>query len=127
MQTRFRGRFSLASSMSRRQRQVGTATSLSAAVLGVLYGAPVRVDDTALEEVVVTATRRAVSAQDIPLAITAVSGAALDKAGIQDIAGLAHSVAGVDYADKGPFGGIVGSTLIIRGLNSEPTATLALS
>ncbi len=70
----------------------------------------------------VTASRRAVSAQDLPISITAVTGESLDKAGIQDIAGLAHSMAGVNYTDRGPFGGVNGSTLIIRGLNSESLA-----
>src|SRR3984885_12259806 len=80
------------------------------------------IDENPLQEVVVTATRRAMSAQDVPISITAVTGAALEAAGIQDIAGLAHSVAGVNYTDKGPYGGVTGSTLIIRGLNSEATA-----
>ena len=114
-------------------RQLGTASSLTLAVLAALYGAPAGADpsptagpapaeESALQEVVVTATRRAVSAQDIPISITAVSGATLEAAGIQDIAGLAHSMAGVNYTDRGPFGGVNGSTLIIRGLNSESTA-----
>ncbi len=107
---------------SRYQRnQLGTVTTLTAAVLTALYGAPSQADDNALEEVVVTATRRAVSAQDLPIAITAVTGASLEQAGISDIAGLAHSMAGVNFTDKGPFGGVNGSTLIIRGLNSEAT------
>jgi outer membrane receptor protein involved in Fe transport len=104
----------------RRRPSFGTATSLTAAVLGALYGAPSRADDT-LTEITVTATRRAASAQDIPISITAVSGAALDEQGIEDIASLAHSMAGVNYTDKGPFSGVNGSTLIIRGLNSEAT------
>src|SRR3984885_12752433 len=83
------------------------------------------IDENPLQEVVVTATRRAMSAQDVPISITAVTGAALEQAGIQDIAGLAHSVAGVNYTDKGPYGGVTGSTLIIRGLNSEGTSNLA--
>jgi len=103
------------------RNQVGKVTTLTAAVLTALYGAPSVADDNALEEVVVTATRRAVSAQDLPIAITAVTGASLDQAGISDIAGLAHSMAGVNFTDKGPFGGVNGSTLIIRGLNSEAT------
>lgn len=105
-----------------RHRQLKTVTSLTAAVMTALYGAPASADDNALQEVVVTATRRAVSAQDLPISITAVTGAALDQAGIQDIAGLARSMAGVNFTDKGPFGGVNGSTLIIRGLNSEATA-----
>jgi iron complex outermembrane recepter protein len=109
--------------------------SLTVAVLSILYGAPVAAvaapattaaadasDENGLAEVTVTATRRAESAQDIPLSITAVSGAALEQAGIQDIAGLAHSMSGVNYTDRGPFGGVNGSTLIMRGLNSESTA-----
>jgi outer membrane receptor protein involved in Fe transport len=119
-------RYSVANSRHRR-RQLGSISTLTAAVLSALYGQPACADEAALQEVVVTATRRALSVQDVPISITAVSGAALEQAGIQDIAGLAHSVAGVDYTDKGPFGGINGSTLIIRGLNSEPTGTLALA
>ena len=92
-------------------------------MLVALYGAPVLAEEEdSLGEVVVTASRRAVSAQDLPISITAVSGETLEKSGIEDISGLAHSVAGVNYTDKGPFGGVNGSTLIIRGLNSEATA-----
>ena len=69
-----------------------------------------------------TATRRATTAQDIPISITAISGATLEQSGIEDINKLAHSIAGVNFTDKGPFGGVNGSTLIIRGLNSEATA-----
>jgi outer membrane receptor protein involved in Fe transport len=111
-----------------RPRQRGsqmTVTCVAAAVFTALHGSPVAADDVALQEIVVTATRRAVSAQDLPISITAVTGTTLEQAGIQDIAGLAHSVAGVNYTDKGPYGGITGSTLIIRGLNSEDTANLA--
>ena len=106
-------------------------TSVTAAVFTALYGAraaaapapaPVPNDDSALQEVVVTASRRAVSAQDLPISITAVSGEMLAQAGIQDMAGLAHSMAGVNYTDRGPFGGVNGSTLIMRGLNSESLA-----
>ena len=108
----------------RARRQLAAMPTLTAAVLSVLYGAPAGAVDASddLEEVVVTASRRAVSAQDLPISITAVSGAALDAAGIQDIAGLAHTMAGVNYTDRGPFGGVNGSTLIMRGLNSESTA-----
>jgi outer membrane receptor protein involved in Fe transport len=77
-----------------------------------------------LQEVIVTATRRAVSAQDLPISITAVTGDELAQAGIQDVAGLAHSMAGVDFTDKGPFSGIAGANLIIRGLNSDSTGWL---
>src|SRR6202050_1334633 len=110
-------------------RQVETVASVTAAVLTALCGAPSVADESnvpattgMLEEVIVTATRRAVSAQDLPISITAVTGSSLDQAGIEDVAELAHSMAGVNVTDKGPFSGINGSGLIIRGLNSEQTS-----
>jgi iron complex outermembrane recepter protein len=94
-------------------------TSVAAAVMTALYGAqPARAaasEELGLEEVVVTATRHSANAQDIPLSITAITGATLEAAGITSIAELAHSMAGVNVTDKGPFGGVNGSTLIIRG------------
>ena len=91
--------------------QMGAMSSLTAAVLTALYGPVARAApaDDAMQEIVVTATRRAVSAQDLPISITGVTGASLDQAGIEDIAGLAHSMAGVNFTDKGPFGGVNGS------------------
>lgn len=80
--------------------------------------------DRGVSEVVVTATRREASAQDIPLSITAISSDSLEQAGIEDMADLAHSMAGINYTDKGPFGGVNGANLIIRGLNSETTSGL---
>ncbi len=82
------------------------------------------VDGGALQSITVTATRRAVAAQDLPISITAISGSALESAGIDDIGKLADTVAGVDFTDKGPFSGVAGANLIIRGLNSEATAWL---
>ncbi len=120
MKNRSRARTPLPANLRRRRSQAAV-TTLAAAVLTALYGETTLAADDALQEVVVTATRRAISAQDLPISITAVTGASLDQAGISDIAGLAHSMAGVNFTDKGPFGGVSGATLIIRGLNSEPT------
>ncbi|HTV53027.1 MAG TPA: TonB-dependent receptor [Steroidobacteraceae bacterium] len=130
--------------LARRALRLGTVTPVTAAVLSALYGPAVLADasdpqsptqlaqasgtvaqqpvETGLQEVTVTATRRAASAQDLPISITAITGAQLQEAGIEDMASLARNMAGVDYTDKGPFGGVNGSTLIIRGLNSEQTS-----
>lgn len=97
---------------------------MTAAVLTALYGPLAVADDVGLQEVIVTATRRVASAQDLPISITAVSGTALEQAGIEDVAELAHTMAGVDYTDKGPFSGVAGANLIIRGLNSDSTGWL---
>ena len=106
-------------------RRRAVATSVTAGVLWALYGSSAAAADESLAEVIVTATRHPVSAQDVPASITAVSGQSLEVAGIKDIAGLAHSISGVNYVDKGPYGGTTGSTLVIRGLNSEDTSNLA--
>ncbi|MBS0579847.1 MAG: TonB-dependent receptor [Proteobacteria bacterium] len=85
--------------------------------------APAAEQNTAsLEEIVVTATRHAQSAQDVPISITAISGSTLEGAGISDNVDLGHFVAGINVTDKGAFGGVNGSTLIIRGLNSDSTS-----
>jgi iron complex outermembrane recepter protein len=97
-------------------------TSLTVAVLAALYGSASMADDNSLQEIIVTATRRPESAQNIPASITAITGKTLEQAGIADTADLARSLAGINVTDKGPFGGINGSTLIIRGLNSDSTS-----
>jgi iron complex outermembrane recepter protein len=123
MTTRHRARHSVVIDPRRRLGKQQKAGTLTAAVLAAIYGGNAIADDTgeSLQEIVVTASRRAVEAQDLPISITAVTGAQLEQSGIEDISSLAHSMAGVNYTDKGPFGGVNGSTLIIRGLNSEGT------
>jgi iron complex outermembrane receptor protein len=105
--------------------------AIRAAVIAALYSTASLADNPAdsddgggLQEVIVTASHREVSAQELPISITAVTGADLSKLGIVDMAGLAHSMAGVNYTDKGPFSGVNGANLIIRGLNSETTSGL---
>jgi len=115
------------SSLRRKIKQLGGSRSIAAAVFAALYGSaavadPDSADESSIQEVVVTATRHTSSAQDLPMSITAVSGASLQAAGIQDIADLAQSMAGVSYTNKGPFSDVVGADLIIRGLNSETTS-----
>ena len=124
-----------------------SVTTVATAVLAVLYGASAAAEspasatnstvaavassgdggsgtDQALPEVVVTANRREESAQNVPLSITAVTSDQLEQGGIQDIADLSRTLSGVSYTDKGPFSGVNGANLVIRGLNSETTAGL---
>src|SRR5215472_672193 len=104
-------------------------TPVAAAVLSALYGSAAPAADEApasgsgaLQEIVVTATRRSESAQNVPISITAISGRTLEQAGVADKVDLGHFLAGVNVTDKGAFGGVNGSTLIIRGLNSDSTS-----
>ena len=82
-----------------------TSYPLSVVTVGVcaaLYGAAATAADTdTLKDVIVTATRRSESAQDIPQSITANTGAAIEAAGIMDKVDLAHSLAGINVTDKG--------------------------
>jgi iron complex outermembrane recepter protein len=81
----------------------GKITPVAAGVLAALYGTVSVADDNTLQEVIVTATRRSESAQDIPASITAITGKTLDQAGISDTADLARSLAGINVTDKAVF------------------------
>lgn len=67
-----------------------------------------------LEEVVVTATKRSQSLQDIPMSVSAVTGDSLERAGIQDFEDIANSVPSLSFKSAGP-----GRTkLNIRGISA---------
>jgi iron complex outermembrane recepter protein len=73
---------------------------------------------TVLEEVVVTATRRAESIQDVPLSVSAVTAADIRKLGATHYADLLNSVPGVYFQDAGP--GV--SQVRIRGISASEGA-----
>jgi iron complex outermembrane receptor protein len=56
-----------------------------------------------IEELVVTAQRRAEALQDVPISVTAVSGQTLEKAGIQRIEDISRISAGVQISRTGIF------------------------
>ena len=74
----------------------------------------------ALDEVIVTATRRQSTVEEIPYNITALSGDALARTGTVDLAQLANQIPGFNFEDRGPR--FAGSTVpIMRGLNASDT------
>jgi len=79
---------------------------------------PVTVDDP--NEIVVTATRRETSLQDVPINITAVGAEQIAKQRIDDVRDLAAFTPGLTVADTGP--GSTG-TIVLRGLNASDTST----
>jgi iron complex outermembrane recepter protein len=67
-----------------------------------------------IEEVVVTATRRAAGVQDIPYNITAVSGDAMRDVGATSLSKMAQFVPGMQMVDAGARGS---SLVTLRGMN----------
>ncbi|MEM9530748.1 MAG: TonB-dependent receptor [Pseudomonadota bacterium] len=97
------------------------AIKLSAGLLALPAGL-VGVPGTALaqiEEVVVTATRRTESVQDIPVNIAAVGGAQIAQQGFGDLSELVAFVPGINVVDQG---GRDGNRIVVRGLNAEPVS-----
>ncbi len=73
-----------------------------------------------VQEIIVTASRRATTVEDVPYNISAISGADLDRAGVSNFAELADQVAGFDYEDRGVR--YAGATVpIMRGINGSNT------
>jgi len=72
------------------------------------------------DEIVVTATRRAVSLQDVPINISAVGAEQLSRQRIDDIRDIADFTPGVTISDTGP--GSTG-TIVLRGLNASDSSS----
>lgn len=66
------------------------------------------------EEIVVTAQKREENIQDVPISISAFSGAALDAKGIGDPKTLAQSIPGVTYGETVNF-----SIIYVRGVGTD--------
>lgn len=97
------------------------AIASSLAVASVLGAAPgVAQDSLALEEVVVTASKRAERLIDVPAAIDTLSGDTLEKLGVSSFNDFADLVPNLDQRS---FGAPGAGTVIIRGLNSGPQQT----
>ena len=75
-----------------------------------------------LEEILVTATRRSTSTQDIPYNISAVSGASIDAANMVDSSELLRSIPGVAVPDRGARNSSTKNDIRIRGLNVDGAA-----
>lgn len=69
-----------------------------------------------INAVTVTATRRAESAQDIPLNIAAVGEQQIAQQGFDELADVLAYVPGINIVDRG---GRQGNPLIVRGLNAD--------
>ena len=71
-------------------------------------------DTMGIEEVVVTATRRAENIQDVPITIQAMSGETLEKLNVTSLNELLKYTPNVTYSGNGPGSG----NIFVRGLSS---------
>ncbi|WP_105102851.1 TonB-dependent receptor [Microbulbifer pacificus] len=100
-------------------------TTLATAVAAVSAGSIMVVPQVyaqeaeAVEEIIVTATRRDTTVQDVPYNITAVSGDALEKANIKEVSELMRSLPGVQYIDRDWRSGGVVNGILMRGVNID--------
>ena len=105
----------LTSPRSRRSLMLAVAVGTT---LGI--AAPARAADPAsgaLDEIVVTANRRAQSVLDVPYNISAISGQALENAGVTSLISISRLLPGVTIPDIGPRADSSNSLIIIRGMN----------
>lgn len=103
-------------SLPRRNR---LAIALTAALVAPLAGAQSTDEAQRLDEVTVTATRRAESVQDVPLNITALAGDSLKDEGVGSLVEIGRMVPGLYVLDQG---GRSSNQIIVRGLNADPVA-----
>ena len=73
-----------------------------------------QVDQAAIQEIIVTATKRAENLQEVPFSVSATSQDQIINSGAIDIVDLARNVAGLAIADLGPGQ----SQMAIRGISS---------
>lgn len=97
------------------------ATALGAIVLPSLASTQVAAQQV-IEEVVVTATKRAASTQDVPVTVSALTGESLEQLGIQNFEDYLIQLPGVTAGGSGPGQ----NTIYIRGIASTtPNLTTA--
>jgi outer membrane receptor protein involved in Fe transport len=107
----------------RRVRAVLRRTPLSAAVSAVLaataipFAALAQDATPQIEELLVTATRRTESVQDIPINISAFDGSLLERREIGDLAQLGRNVPGMYVVDQGKR---TSNQIVVRGLSLDP-------
>ena len=101
--------------------RVARAALLSGTIIAGTHSAPVlaqQAGDTAETNnvIIVTATRRAESVQDIPLNIAAVGSEQIEEQGLTELSDLLPFVPGINIVDRG---GRQGNPIIVRGLNVD--------
>jgi iron complex outermembrane receptor protein len=102
-----------------KRSKVSEAVFLAISASAISVGAHAQ---SSIEEVIVTATKRAESLQDVPIAVTALTSKALEELGITNFADYVMQLPGVTAGGSGPGQ----NTIYIRGVASTtPNQTTA--
>ncbi len=96
-----------------KKRQLAKACRATACGLGIAAASAGASAAAVLEEVIVTATLRAESLQDVPVSVNAVSGEKLMEAGIDKVEDLQAYVPNLTMSETG-----IGTNIYIRGIGS---------
>ena len=96
--------------------------AVGATALALILAIPLQAAEPALEEIVVTATKREQSTQDIPLSIETVTGERMEDMAITDFTELQSTVPNLNVGF-----GITSQSVIIRGLGSGAERTFEQS
>jgi iron complex outermembrane recepter protein len=109
--------------INRAGRKHGAALAVAGALLVASGVAAAASSDEQLQEVVVTAQRRSENLQDVPIAITAFTGAQLQERGITDIHELSNLTPNVNLDAGAPFSGDTSVlSASIRGIGQDDFA-----
>lgn len=100
------------------ESQQAAPSAVPPAVQPVTHGTT---DASSIQDIIVTAERRSVSVQDIPIAISAFDGNQLQQAGVTDPTALNRLVSGLDFRSNTG----AGLSLYIRGVGAQPLNGLA--
>ena len=101
-------------------KRIFKLSAMSAAVASTMVAGPQAFAQGALEEVIVTATRRSESIQDIPLNIAAIGGGAIKEQGLSSLSEAMQWVPGIHIVDQGSRGA---DQIVVRGLSANSIAS----
>jgi iron complex outermembrane recepter protein len=106
-------------SVAERRPAAGPRTTLLAAVIGavLMTASAASWGDAAIEEIIVTAQRRAENVQDVPVAISAFTPGDLDRAGVRQAGDIATMVP--NFVVASPYGSEAMPVFSLRGVTSN--------
>ncbi len=99
------------------KKPLAAAIGLLSAPALTMVAQPVHAEEQVIEELIVSATRRDQSVQDIPINVAAFGGDDIRRQGIDDLSDLAGWIPGIHIVDQGAR---ASDRIVVRGLNADP-------